>query len=433
MALMRDRRFLVILVLAAIVGVIAAAAAFGFLELINQIQPWVYKDLPEALGFDSAPDWWALPVLAVAGLLCAAAIVRLPGIGGHIPARGLNAAPTEPIELPGVLLAALAAIGLGVVLGPEAPLIAMGGALGFLVIRIVRRDTPPEAQSLIAVAGTFSAVSFLFGSPLIAAVLLVEATGVGGRRLPLVLIPGLLAAGIGSLVSIGIGSWTGVDTSEISIGVLSLPDYARPDFAAFAWTIPLAAVISLLVFVILIIGRRVVPLAAGRPFVILPAVGIAVAALAIVFSQATDKGVHQVLFSGQEALSPLVANPGAWSTGALLLVIGCKALAYGLSLGSFRGGPVFPALFLGGAAGVLVADLPGFALTPAVAVGIGAATVAILRLPLSAVVLAFVLTSQSGPGATPLIIVGVVVAYLVTLALPSPPPPEPAPAAPAPA
>jgi hypothetical protein len=303
----------------------------------------------------------------------------------------------------------------------------MGGALGFLVIRILRRDAPPEAQSLIAVAGTFSAVSFLFGSPLIAAVLLVEATGVGGRRLPLVLIPGLLAAGIGSLVSTGMGSWTGVDTSDISIGVLSLPDYARPDLADFAWTIPLAAVISLLVFAIVIVGRRVVPLASGRPFVILPAVGIAVAALAIVFSQATDKGVHQVLFSGQEALSPLVADPGAWSTGALLLVIGCKALAYGLSLGSFRGGPVFPALFLGGAAGVLVADLPGFALTPAVAVGIGAATVAILRLPLSSVVLAFVLTSQSGPGAAALIIVGVVVAYLVTLALPSPPPPEPAP------
>jgi H+/Cl- antiporter ClcA len=428
MAVMRQRGFLAILVLAAIVGVIAAAAAFGFLELIHQIKPWVYTDLPDALGFDNTPDWWALPVLAVAGLLTALAIVRLPGIGGHIPAYGLNPAPTEPIELPGVLLAALAAIGLGIVLGPEAPLIAMGGALGFLVIRILRRDAPPEAQGLIAAAGTFSAVSFLFGSPLIAAVLLIEAAGIGGPRLPLVLIPGLLAAGIGSLVSIGMGSWTGVDTSEISIGVLSLPDFTRPDLADFAWTIPLAAAIALFVFVIFAVGRRVVPLATARPFVVLPAVGIAVAGLAIIFSQATGKGVDQVLFSGQEAIGPLVSNAGAWSTGAVLLVLGCKGLAYALSVGSFRGGPVFPALFLGAAAGILFADLPGLALTPAVAVGIGAATVAVLRLPLSAVVLAFVLTSQSGPGAAPLIIVGVVVAYLVTLALPSPPPPEPKPA-----
>jgi H+/Cl- antiporter ClcA len=326
------------------------------------------------------------------------------------------------------LFAALAAIGLGIVLGPEAPLIAMGGALGYLVIRILRPDAPTEVQALIAAAGTFSAVSFLFGSPLIAAVILIEAAGIGGPRLPLVLIPGLLAAGIGSLVSIGMGAWTGVNTSDISIGVLPLPDFPRPDFGDFAWTIALAAVIAVFVFVIFAVGRRVVPVATARPFVVLPAIGIAVAGLAIIFSQATGKGVDQVLFSGQEAIGPLVSNAGAWSTGAVLLVLGCKGLAYALSVGSFRGGPVFPALFLGAAAGVLVADLPGFALTPAVAVGVGAATVAVLRLPLSAVVLAFVLTSQSGPGATPLIIVGVVVAYLVTLALPSPPPPKPAPA-----
>jgi hypothetical protein len=41
-------------------------------------------------------------------------------------------------------------------------------------------------------------------------------------------------------------------------------------------------------------------------------------------------------------------------------------------------------------------------------------TASMLRLPLSAVVLAVLLTFESGPGATPLIIVGVVVAYLVT-------------------
>ena len=180
-----------VLVLAAIVGVIASAAAFGFLELAHELQPWIYNDLPDALGFDTRPDWWALPVLAIAGLLAAVAIVKLPGIGGHIPANGLNPQPTQPIELPGVLCAALASIGFGVVLGPEAPLIAMGGAIGFLVIRLVRRDAPPEVQQVIAACGTFAAVSFLFGSPVIAAVLMIEAAGISGSRLNLVLIPGL--------------------------------------------------------------------------------------------------------------------------------------------------------------------------------------------------------------------------------------------------
>ena len=144
--------------------------------------------------------------------------------------------------------------------------------------------------------------------------------------------------------------------------------------------------------------------------------GLAVAGLAIVFEQTTDKGVEQVLFSGQDALGPLAADPAAWSVGTLLALLVIKGLAWGISLGSFRGGPTFPALFLG-AAGVAASHLPGFDVTPAVAVGMGAAVVAVLRLPLSAVVLASLLTVQSSLADTPLIIVGVVVAYLVTMAL----------------
>ena len=105
----------------------------------------------------------------------------------------------------------------------------------------------------------------------------------------------------------------------------------------------------------------------------------------------------------------------AFPIAALWLAL--LALAYSLSLGSFRGGPVFPAMFLGAAAGLMAAHLPGFAITPAVAVGLGAAVVSVLRLPLSALVLAVVLTSKAGLGTGPLIIVGVIVAYLTTLGL----------------
>ena len=97
-----------------------------------------------------------------------------------------------------------------------------------------------------------------------------------------------------------------------------------------------------------------------------------------------------------------------------------KGLAYSLSLGSFRGGPTFPAMFLGAAGGHdgrpsarLLAHTGGRR-------GMGAATAAILRLPLSAVVLATLLTVKAGTGDEPLIIVGVVVAYLIALAVPAP-------------
>jgi H+/Cl- antiporter ClcA len=420
-SIMRSRRFLAVLALAAIVGVVASVAAWGFLELVHEIQGWVYDDLPGAFGYDDAPTWWPLPVLAIAGLVVAFAIVRLPGRGGHVPVNGLDPEPTQPIELPGVLVAAAATIGLGAVLGPEAPLLALGGGLGFLIVRLLRSDAPPELSTLIASSGTFAALSFLFGSPVIAAVILIEATGIGGPRLRLVLIPGLLAAGIGSLVSIGMGSWTGVDTGDIALELLELPPFDRPDFVDFLWTVPLAAAVAAVTLVIFGLARSTERIVAPRPFVAIPAVGIVVAGLAIAFSEATDKGVEQVLFSGEEALGPLVTGAGDWTLGALALLIGFKGVAYALSLATFRGGPVFPALFLGAAAGLMAAHLPGFEITPAVAVCIGAATVAVLRLPLSAVVLAVLLTSKAGLGVGPLIIVGVVVAHLVTLALKSAP------------
>lgn len=142
-----------------------------------------------------------------------------------------------------------------------------------------------------------------------------------------------------------------------------------------------------------------------------------IALLAIAFHAASDKSAQEVLFSGQDALPGLTSEAGTWSISALLLVIAFKGLAWGVSLGGFRGGPTFPAMFIGAAAGVLASHLPGMDITAGVGVGIGAGVVAMLRLPLTAVVLGVLLTDKSGAGAEPVIIVGVVVAYLATVAL----------------
>jgi H+/Cl- antiporter ClcA len=422
-ATIKSRAFVVLLVVAAIVGVVVSLAAWCFLELVHQIQQGVFVHLPSDLGYhNGAPLWWPLPVLAIAGVVVAFAIARLPGNGGHVPAHGLvtGGGPTLPIELPGITLAAIAAIGLGVVLGPEAPLIALGAGLAVLTIGLARRDVPPQVLTVVAAAGSFAAVSFLFESPLIAAVIMIEATGLGGPKLRLVLIPGLLAAGIGTLVSIGMGSFTGLSTSAYALGSVSLPAFARPDIADFGWTIALAIAIAAVTAVILRGGRATERVAAPRPFLVLPVVGLIIAGLAIAFQQTTDKGFAEVLFSGQEGLPGLVANAPTWSLSALALLIIFKGVAYSLSLGSFRGGPTFPAIFLGAAAGIMAGHLPGFSITPAVAVAMGAGTAAVLRLPLSAVVIASVLTAKAGAGAEPLVIVGVVVAYVVSIRLSAP-------------
>jgi H+/Cl- antiporter ClcA len=417
---MASRSYALLLIIVAVVGVIVSFATWAFLELVHQITQELYTHLPHAFGYAHGPPvWWPLPILAIAGVISALAIMRLPGNGGHIPARGLaGGKPATPVELPGVLLAGIAGIGFGIVLGPEAPLLALGPALAVMTISLIRRDSPPQVLQIVGAAGAFAAISFLFVSPLVAAVLMIEVTGLGGARARLVLVPGLLSAGIGSLLAIGIGSWTGLNRSAIALGPIQhLPTFGRPTVGQFGWTIALAIVIALVAYVIIRGGLLTYRLAGPRPLLLLPIVGLIVAGLAIAFSQATDKSVNELLFSGESALPGLVSHAGAWSLGALGLLIVLKGLAYSLSLGSFRGGPTFPAVFLGAAGGLLASHLPGFPVTPAVAVGMGAATVAVLRLPISAIVLATLLTVQGGTGDEPLIIVGVVVAYLVTLVL----------------
>jgi H+/Cl- antiporter ClcA len=290
--------------------------------------------------------------------------------------------------------------------------------LAVLAITLVRRDAPPSLLQIVAASGAFAALSFLFVSPLVAAVLMIEVTGLGGARLRLVVIPGLMAAGIGSLLATGFASWTGLNRSAIALGPIQhLPHFARPGWGQFGWTILLAIAIAVVAHVLIRGGLLTHRFAAPRPLLLLPIIGLIVAGLAIAFSQATDKSVNDALFSGESALPGLVAQAGTWSLSALALLIVFKGIGYSLSLGSFRGGPTFPAVFLGTAAGLMAAHLPGFSLTPAVAVGMGAAVAAVLRLPVSAIVLATLLTVQGGTGDEPLIIVGVVVAYLVTLTL----------------
>jgi chloride channel protein, CIC family len=194
---------------------------------------------------------------------------------------------------------------------------------------------------------------------------------------------------------------------------LSLPAYPEPQLSAFAWTIVLAVVVAVVVFLIIELGRRTQRVVIRRALVVIPIVALCVAGLAIAFGQITGESADLVLFSGQDAMGSIVDQAKTLSLSTLALIIVFKGLAYGLSLGSARGGPTFPAMFLGIVAGLLASHLPGFPETPAVAALMGAATVSVLGLPLSSIILALVV-SQAGLATAPLVIVAVVVAFITT-------------------
>src|SRR5262249_50789135 len=267
-AILRSRGFVRLLVFAAVVGVVVSLVGWLFLEAVHQIQVWLYTDLPSGLGFDSVPTWWAIPICTLAGIPVALAITKLPGAGGHIPAEGLHVGQTQPHMVPGVALAALASLGLGIVLGPEAPLIAIGTGVAVLTVQLAKRDAPPTLLLVIGAAGAFAAISVIFGSPIVAAVLLIEASGLGGATLPLILIPGLIAAGIGSLVFIGMANWTALSTAAYSLPALHLAPIGNPTLGEILWAIAIGIAAAMITYPVRKLGNRVAAIVRGKRIVV---------------------------------------------------------------------------------------------------------------------------------------------------------------------
>ncbi len=430
--LLKSRSYLSLLVLGAIVGVPVATVAYFFLEAVGKVQTEIYTDLPGTLGFHGEPLWWPLPWLALSGLLVGLAIRYLPGTGGHEPSEGFQAGgPLAPIDLFGVIAAAFATLSLGVVLGPEAPLIAIGSGLGVLAVHLVKRDAPAMAAVVIGGAGSFAAIATLLGSPLVGAFLLMEIIGFGGATMEMVLLPGLLAAGVGSLIFVGLNHLTGFGT--FSLVISHIPHVGSPTGAEFLWAIGIGLAAAVVATNIFRVARLVRPLVAPRRVMLTPVVGLAVGGLAIAFQAGTGRSSSDVLFSGQSELPTLVQQAAGWTVGALLLLVVCKAAAYAISLSSFRGGPIFPAMFIGAAGGIALSHLPGLPMIAGAAMGVGAMTAGALKLPMTAVLLPSLLFISDALDLMPVVIVAVVVAYVAAVwispapATTSAPNPEPAP------
>ena len=419
-AVIRSRRYLGMLIIAALLGAPISAVAYGFLALVSKIQGLVFQDLPSQVFSGSVPAWWPVPWVALSGLLTGLTVRYLHGNGGHSPAFGFHMGAGAPTgrELPGVILAALTTLSLGAVLGPEAPLIAIGGGLAALTVHLAKKDAPPMALTIVSAAGSFAAISTLLGSPVLGAFLIMEAAGIAGATLSLVALPGLLASGIGALVFIGLDNWTGL--GRFSLALTSVPPAVDPTVATMAWALVVGVGSAVLGWLIRWIGLSLRPVVHRGRVVVTTALGLLIGLTAMAYQLISDRSFTQVLFSGQDALPSLVEHAEGYSVGVLVLLLTCKALAYGLSLSAFRGGPVFPAMFIGAVGGIAMAGLPGMDLAPAIAMGIGAMSAAMLRLPMTSTLLATLLLGADGVSVTPQVVVAVAVAFVVTFMLPAP-------------
>ena len=357
----------------------------------------------------------------MAGAIVGATIRYLPGRGGHSPADGFHpGGVAAAVDLPGIFLASLAGLSLGAVIGPEAPTIALGGGLAVLAVKLAKRDVPQRTAAILAATGSFAAISTLLGNPLSGAVLLLEASGLGGATATIALLPGLVGAGIGSLIFLGLGSLTGYGT--FSLAIPNLPPAAHLNVAQLAWAVGIGAAAAVLSFGIKRLALLVRPHLERALLLMTPLAGLAVAGLAIAYAEGTGKPSSDVLFSGQSALPPLLEHSASYTVGALVLLLVCKALAYSISLGRLPRRPDLPFdVHRRGGRNGAVAPAGSAADRRRAAIGIGAMTAGMLQLPITAVLITTLFLGTDGIAVMPLTIVAVVTAFVLVKWLTGPP------------
>jgi len=409
-----------LVLLGAAIGIPAALAAIAFFTVVHYLEQLIWHALPTALG-EASPPWYLVVFLPVVGAaIVAIARLTLPGDGGRSPLAGMSHGATPVRYVPGIVVAALGTLGFGLVLGPEAPVMAVGSAVGLGITSIVRSDA--REQGILSMAGIFSAISTLFGGPLVAGVMLTEGGISMGAVLIPVLLPGFVAAAVGYLVFLGVGPYTGAPAPGLQVP--DLPAYVGTSVPDLIIAIVVGVVTAALIVAINRAAKRVAALQDGRQgdgrvglVAALLLGGLAVGALAqlaTVFGVAPD----DVLFSGQASIPALVSES---SLIALVVLVIAKAAAYVVSLATgFRGGPIFPAVFLGVGVAAFAVELFGTSPTFAIAIGCAAGMAAQTRLVVTSMLFAALLVGSGGFDAIAGAVFATVASWLTVQALDPP-------------
>ena len=406
------RTLLTLIGLGVVIGAPAALLACLFLVAVHEIENWLWVDLPDLLGRDSPPWYLVVALPAVGGLVVWVARRQLPGDGGHTPLQGIGGGATPLRYVPSIALAALGSRPFGAVLGPEAPLIALGSAVGVTVAPLVNLDA--KGKVVIGTAGSFSAVSALFGGPLVASFLLLESGLSAGAMLVPALLPGLVAAAVGYLLFTGVGDWPGLD--QVGLAVPDLPAYEGTHIVDLLLGIAVGVLTALVLGVTRRLAERIDQVTARHHLLLALVLGGLTIGLLAQTARGLGASADEILFSGQAAVPAAVSET---SLGVLFAILVLKAIGYAVSLGcGFRGGPVFPAIFIGVVIATFAVVMFDTSPTWAVAVGAAAGMAGGSHLVFSGLLFSMLLVGTGGLDALPAAVFAGTAAWLTRAAIP---------------
>lgn len=328
----RARTMLLLSLPAVAIGIASSLILIVVMKIASVLQNLLWQRLPGTLGIAQDSPLWIIGVLTLTGIAVGLVIRFSQGHAGPDPAcEPLIGAPVPPSALPGLIVALILGLAGGVSLGPEHPIMTVNIALAVAIgARLLPRVNRME-WTILASAGTIGA---LFGTP-VAAALIFSQTLNGSSEVPLWdrLFAPLMAAAAGALTtglffhphfSLPIAHYGQMEMTDILSGAIVAAIAIAAGMVA-VWCLPrLHAMMNQMKNPVLVLGIG----------------GFILGILGVI-------GGPVSLFKGLDEMQQMVANQ-AFSTSDyfLLAVIKLAALVVAAASG-FRGGRIFPAVFVG--------------------------------------------------------------------------------------
>ncbi|HHP0861255.1 TPA: ion channel protein [Escherichia coli] len=335
----RARTMLLLSLPAVAIGIASSLILIVVMKIASVLQNLLWQRLPGTLGIAQDSPLWIIGVLTLTGIAVGLVIRFSQGHAGPDPAcEPLIGAPVPPSALPGLIVALILGLAGGVSLGPEHPIMTVNIALAVAIgARLLPRVNRME-WTILASAGTIGA---LFGTP-VAAALIFSQTLNGSSEVPLWdrLFAPLMAAAAGALTtglffhphfSLPIAHYGQMEMTDILSGAIVAAIAIAAGMVA-VWCLPrLHAMMHQMKNPVLVLGIG----------------GFILGILGVI-------GGPVSLFKGLDEMQQMVANQ-AFSTSDyfLLAVIILAALVVAAASG-FRGGRIFPAVFVGVALGLML-------------------------------------------------------------------------------